>query len=99
MERKLELVYGHTRFHGKCDRIDFNDETGEWCVIDYKTWDRAERAVAYEEKKDKATGGQVRVWKSLQLPLYCAMLDADPEFPEARRERITACSCVLAKTV
>jgi len=25
-------------------------------------------------------------WKSLQLPLYCAMLDADPEFPEADRD-------------
>ena len=97
-ERKMKVTYGHTLVNGRCDRIDFNERTGEWCVIDYKTWDRAARAVAYEEKKDKATGGQVRVWKSLQLPLYCAMLDADPEFPEARRERITACYCVLAKT-
>ena len=97
-ERKMKVTYGHTVVNGRCDRIDFNERSGEWCVIDYKTWDRAARAVAYEEKKDKVTGGQVRVWKSLQLPLYCAMLDADPEFLDARRERITACYCVLAKT-
>ena len=51
------------------------------------------RAAAFETKKDGT-----RVWKSLQLPLYCAMLDADPDFPDAKRDRITACYCVLAKT-
>ena len=97
-ERKMEVVYGHTRVAGRCDRIDFNERTGEWCVVDYKTWDGAARAAAYEMKKDRETGAHVRVWKSLQLPLYCAMLDADPEFPDARRGRIAACYCVLAKT-
>ena len=98
-ERKMEVAYGHTRVAGRCDRIDYNERTGEWCVVDYKTWDSSARAAAYEMKKDRETGEIVRVWKSLQLPLYCAMLDADPEFPDARRERITACYCVLAKTV
>ena len=93
-ERKMKVVYGHTTVAGRCDRIDFNERTGEWCVVDYKTWDSAARAAAYEMKK----GEPDRVWKSLQLPLYCAMLDADPEFPDARRERITACYCVLAKS-
>ena len=37
-------------------------------------------------------------WKSLQLPLYCAMLDADPEFPEAKLEKISSAYCVLGKT-
>jgi len=92
-ERKMNVTYGHTLVAGRCDRIDFNERTGEWCVVDYKTWDSAERAAAYETKKDGT-----RVWKSLQLPLYCAMLDADPEFPDARRDRISACYCVLAKT-
>lgn len=93
-ERKMKVAYGHTVVAGRCDRIDFNERTGEWCVIDYKTWDSAARAAAFETKKDGT-----RVWKSLQLPLYCAMLDADPDFPEAKRERITASYCILAKTV
>ena len=91
-ERKMKVAYGHTLVSGRCDRIDFKELTGEWCVIDYKTWDSAERAAAFETKKDGS-----RVWKSLQLPLYCAMLDADPDFPEARRERISASYCVLTK--
>ncbi len=97
-ERKMKVVYGHTTVAGRCDRIDFNERTGEWCVVDYKTWDSKDRAVAFEQPKDKETGKSVRVWKSLQLPLYCAMLDADPDFPEAKREHITASYCILAKT-
>lgn len=96
-ERKMKVAYGHTLVAGRCDRIDFNERTGEWCVIDYKTWDSAAHAAAYEMEKDPETGESVRVWKSLQLPLYCAMLDADPDFPEAKRERITASYCVLAR--
>ena len=97
-ERKMKVVYGHTTVAGRCDRIDFNKRTGEWCVVDYKTWDSKDRAVAFEQPKDKETGKTIRVWKSLQLPLYCAMLDADPDFPEAKREHITASYCILAKT-
>jgi hypothetical protein len=97
-ERKMKVVYGHTSVNGRCDRIDFNPALGRWCVIDYKTWDSAERAVAFENRKDKDTGAVEREWKSLQLPLYCAMLDADPEYPEARRDQIEARYCVLAKS-
>ena len=89
-ERKLQVTYGHTTVKGRCDRIDFNAQTGEWCVVDYKTFDNPDRAVWM----DAMTGE----WKSLQLPLYCAMLDADPEFPEARLEKISSAYCVLGKT-
>ena len=89
-ERKLQVKYGHTTVKGRCDRIDFNEKTGEWCVVDYKTFDNPDRAVW----RDGKTGE----WKSLQLPLYCAMLDADPEFPEAKLERISSAYCVLGKT-
>ncbi|MBO5751463.1 MAG: PD-(D/E)XK nuclease family protein [Kiritimatiellae bacterium] len=94
-ERKLEVQYGHTRFHGKCDRIDFNDATGQWCVIDYKTWDTAQKAEFLEiNKKD---GSQK--WNSIQLPLYCAMLDAEnTEFAHARLDKILSCYCVLGKS-
>ena len=97
-ERRMRVVYGHTEVKGRCDRIDFNPSTGIWCVIDYKTWDKAERAVAYTDVADKETGESHREWHSLQLPLYCAMLDADPEFPDARRDMITASYCVLSKS-
>ena len=97
-ERRMRVVYGHTEVKGRCDRIDFNPSTGIWCVIDYKTWDKAERAVAYTDVADKETGESHREWHSLQLPLYCAMLDADPEFPNARRDMITASYCVLSKS-
>ena len=89
-ERKLQVRYGHTTVKGRCDRIDFNEKTGEWCVVDYKTFDNPDRAVW----RDAKTGE----WKSLQLPLYCAMLDADPEFPDAKLEKISSAYCVLGKT-
>ena len=89
-ERKLQVVYGHTTVKGRCDRIDRNERTGEWCVVDYKTFDNPDRATWYDAKKQE--------WKSLQLPLYCAMLDADPEFPEAKLERISSAYCILGKT-
>ena len=96
VEKKLEIQYDHTRLYGKCDRIDHNERTGEWCVIDYKTWDRADKARCRETKRDGSTA-----WKSLQLALYCAMLDAsgDGEFAAARLENISSCYCVLGKTL
>ena len=96
VERKLELQYdGHTRLYGKCDRIDRNERTGEWLVIDYKTWDRADKAAAFVTGRDGTTE-----WNSLQLPIYCAMLDALDEdgFAEAKRDRISSCYCVLGRT-
>ena len=89
-ERRLRIVYGNTEVKGRCDRIDFNERTRDWCVIDYKTFDNPERAVWLDEGKNE--------WKSLQLPLYCAMLDADPAFPEARLTHISSAYCVLGKT-
>ena len=89
-ERKLQVVYGHTTVKGRCDRIDYNEKTGEWCVVDYKTFDNPDRAVWMDAKTGE--------WKSLQLPLYCAMLDADPEFPEARLAKISSAYCILGKT-
>ena len=89
-ERKLQIKYGHTTVKGRCDRIDFNERTGEWCVVDYKTFDNPDRAVWFDQRKGE--------WKSLQLPLYCAMLDADREFPEAKLAKISSAYCVLGKT-
>lgn len=88
----LVRAKGTTQISGRFDRVDFNDATGEWCVIDYKTWDTAERASAYDAKTGE--------WNSLQLPLYCAMMDADRSdlFKAATREKIKSAYCILGKT-
>ena len=88
----LVRAKGTTQISGRFDRVDFNAATGEWCVIDYKTWDTAERATAYDAKTGE--------WNSLQLPLYCAMMDADQSelFKSATRDRIKSAYCILGKT-
>lgn len=116
-EEKLQVVYDGTTVHGRCDRVDVNETTGEWRVIDYKTWDDPGRAtpfdagkaaVAYAKTRGLPVASQVdakgkvkeMAWKSLQLPLYCAMLEAspDPRFAAARNAARSACYCVLGKT-
>lgn len=93
-EKQLAVSYEHTRFNGKCDRIDYNAKTGEWCVIDYKTWDELD--TDKNQMRDAKSSG----WRKLQLAFYCAMLDAlnEPPFDAAKRDRIQATYCVLGKT-
>lgn len=91
LEYSLLRENGSTRITGRSDRIDYNDITGRWCVIDYKTWDTADRATAYDARNN--------TWNSLQLPLYCAMLDADNgTFAAAKRDMIDAVYCIIGKT-
>lgn len=95
VERKLEIEYDHTRLYGKVDRIDFNDASGEWCVLDYKTFDSADKAIAFKKKKDGSTE-----WKSLQLALYCAMLTVakEEDLKNIALDNVSAAYCVLGKT-
>lgn len=94
-EYKLKVRYGDTCLEGKCDRIDYNESAGKWCVIDYKTWDKKDRASIY--RTDRRTGE--RKFLSLQLPIYCAMLDAcnDDRFKDAKLENTFSCYCVLGE--
>ena len=48
--------------HGRIDRIDENEQTGEWAILDYKSSD----AATTPEKSHQTRDG----WKDLQLPLY-----------------------------
>lgn len=49
---------------GRIDRIDHNEQTGEWALLDYKTGEKASRpAQAHGPSRDGR-------WRSLQLPLY-----------------------------
>ncbi len=91
VERKLDadaanpLQIGSLKFSGKIDRIEKNEQTGAWRILDYKTHSKA----ATPAKKhfgprlpaDWMTGAEVdyidangktrnKRWKDLQLPLY-----------------------------
>ncbi|HEX4131856.1 MAG TPA: PD-(D/E)XK nuclease family protein [Pirellulales bacterium] len=52
---------------GRIDRIDFNEQTGEWAVLDYKTGDAGRDPKDTHRKKDGT-------WIDLQLPLYRHLL-------------------------
>ena len=51
---------------GKLDRVDHNEETGEWCILDYKTGDRGAMP---DDTHRRGPEGRRR-WVDLQLPLY-----------------------------
>ncbi len=84
VEKSLSVKYDGTTLRGRLDRIDYNEETKKWCVIDYKAW-----------KSDKSA-----TIKSFQLPAYVAMWEVaclSDKKPVAR-EDISACYCVLGQT-
>lgn len=58
-----QLTNGVMEIHGRIDRIDFHEETGEWAVLDYKTGNSADEPRKNHLKKDGT-------WKDWQLPLY-----------------------------
>ena len=115
-EEWLRVSYDGCLFRGCADRIEVNEKTGEWQVVDYKTFDDPERANAFETSAKivadlESRGlpvfttpgkkGPVKTgWRSLQLPLYCAMLEAtdDPRFAAAKGALRKAVYCVLGKT-
>ncbi len=92
-----ELNLGGTIMHdgrkiaikGKIDRIDYNQETGAYCIIDYKTWDKIDGAedkifgkdVAYAEEKMKwpiiTAGRKKRRWRTVQMAFYNLLFAAN----------------------
>ncbi len=88
-ERGLSIGIRGMEVRGKVDRIDRNADTGEYRVIDYKTW-RSTRdapdsmkasvppafgpdAAVYGLPSFEARKGQTKYWHDLQLPLYLLM--------------------------
>ena len=53
---------------GRIDRIDFNEATGEWAILDYKTSESGKKPEQTHQK-----GGE---WIDLQLPLYLHLASA-----------------------
>jgi len=70
-----------TELVGRIDRIDRNEATGELAIIDYKTWDDA-------NKKD---------FDGLQLPAYRAMVEASKRFEPAAAHSAKALYCILSE--
>ena len=70
-----------TVLNGKVDRIDEHEVTKELAVIDYKTWNRAE--------KDK--------YDSIQLPAYRAMVEASNRYDPVKAHAAKAFYCILAE--
>lgn len=89
VESKFELAQGRTTIVGKIDRVERHEPTGRVRVIDYKTSDRAvapEDAHWSGERRDgdvadwlriEGATGRPRLWKDLQLPLYCLALEEE----------------------
>jgi ATP-dependent helicase/nuclease subunit B len=88
VERKFELPVGRTVIAGKIDRIERNEGTGAWRVLDYKTSDTAvDPAEAHLRSLRRGEevpawmmwtrGVRPRVWVDLQLPLYRRVLAAE----------------------
>ena len=62
----LDTPAGPLSITGRIDRIDRNEATDQWRVIDYKTSNKAIRP----ESNHRRGSGKQKTWKSLQLPLY-----------------------------
>ena len=55
---------------GRIDRIDQNERTGEWVVLDYKSGDQGDTPRKSHLGKKKGVAVAVEDWIDLQLPLY-----------------------------
>lgn len=71
-ERFFEMQINGARTTGSIDRIDFNKNTGEFLVVDYKTYKKFEPSMARKSHYEKCDADGNPVWKDLQMPLYCA---------------------------
>lgn len=59
------------RITGRIDRIDVNDSTGNYMILDYKTSDRGrDKSDICAEKKIEGHEEKQIVWSDLQVPLY-----------------------------
>jgi hypothetical protein len=70
-----------TRLKGKVDRIDQHEVTGELCIIDYKTWNKA--------KSEN--------YNSIQLPVYRAMIESSGKYDPIKARTSKAMYCILAE--
>lgn len=76
---------------GMIDRIDYNEKTGKYCIIDYKTWDQRGNAfekVIFDRAEDVDYGKKMgfpvfwaetkeRRWASVQMAMYRELVTAE----------------------
>jgi len=60
----LDPDEGSLQLRGIIDRIDRNEDTGEYRILDYKSGDKGDKPEAVHRN------GRTKEWKNLQLPLY-----------------------------
>lgn len=91
VESPFELSVGGLVVRGMIDRIERNELTGEWRVLDYKTRDRATEPKSHHvrELRNRADDESVPAfarftiddrtyaWRDLQLPLYLHALRSE----------------------
>lgn len=56
--------------HGKIDRIDVHEESGDWLIIDYKTGEVGESPHKTHNERETLKDDAAIEWTDLQLPLY-----------------------------
>lgn len=91
VEKPFSLDLGGLEVRGKIDRIDRNERTGAYRVLDYKTSDTGKTPQEAHLRRagpdDEALPAWMRVeiedrmyvWKDLQLPMYLRALDSFPD--------------------
>ncbi|MCH2589052.1 MAG: PD-(D/E)XK nuclease family protein [Planctomycetales bacterium] len=62
----LDTPAGPLSVTGRIDRIDHNESTGQWRVIDYKTSNKPDKP----DSNHRKGRGKQKTWQRLQLPLY-----------------------------
>jgi ATP-dependent helicase/nuclease subunit B len=75
-------MLGGLRITGRIDRIEENERTGQWRILDYKTFDQLKTPQETHLRSARAAtalatpaaavqvGGRAKAWQDLQLPLY-----------------------------
>jgi hypothetical protein len=83
VEHPIEATIAGMTVHGQIDRVDRHRESGDICVLDYKTSDNGHEPDKEhlrnpsDSTRDYARAtvdGKARAWKDLQLPLYVHIL-------------------------
>lgn len=93
VEHPVEATIGGLTVHGQIDRVDRHRDTGDICILDYKTSDNGHEPDKEhlrnpsDSTRDYArttVAGKARAWKDLQLPLYIHMLaEGNAEWADA----------------
>lgn len=84
---------GSFKLNGVIDRVDYNTQTNEVLIIDYKTFEKAEKGIC----KKKHYAEKLQKWQNLQLPLYCLAAESIEQIKSLKPQSIKCAYIVLPK--